>query len=93
MNIHVDTDLWEPVRAHKFQAWLRQAARGEWFEYHRGLLAPDRAAGVSRHPVPVQMALNELADLVFSAAATGRVCLVQRRVGPHTFAYYAVSRG
>ena len=73
-------------------AWIAQAAPGETLVYHRGFLAADAAAVISKLPPEQQRALRLVASAALRAAEQGLVHLVQARIGPDQFAYIAVAR-
>src|SRR5690554_3742641 len=55
----------------KFLAWVSQANPGDRIEYHRGFMALDTAAVMSRLPPDQQRSLSDLADAAFRAAMKG----------------------
>jgi hypothetical protein len=65
--------------------WIGRARLGEILEYHRGLLALDRAKAERRD-------LDRLADRALWAADRNLVFLVQRRNGPNDYSYLAIAR-
>jgi hypothetical protein len=74
------------------EAWLRHARPGDAFEYYRGLLGPARC---SLGPIKAERqrrALERLAETAWDLAESGRVHLVQRKLGPGSFSYLAIAR-
>ena len=74
------------------EAWLRQARPGDAFEYYRGLLGPARSPLGPIKAERQRRALERLAATAWDLAESGRVHLVQRRVGPGAFSYLAIAR-
>ena len=75
-----------------FCAWIAQAEPGETLVYHRGFLAVDATAVLSKLPADRQRALRQVAVAALRAAEQNLVHLVQARIGPDHFAYIAVAR-
>jgi uncharacterized protein YfaQ (DUF2300 family) len=73
-------------------AWIAQAEPGETLIYHRGFLAVDATAILSKLPADRQRALRQVAAAALRAAEQNLVHLVQARIGPDQFAYIAVAR-
>jgi hypothetical protein len=76
----------------EFCAWIGAAAPGEMIQYHRGFLAVDIIAVISKLPEPKRAALKKLAARAYWAAEERLVHLVQRRNGPDDFSYLAIAR-
>ena len=82
----------KPVTEIALCSWLGQAEPGDVFEYHQGFL------GVDLTPFGNSMGFKALAELAHTSARAydlaerGFVHLVQRRIGPDTFAYLAIAR-
>lgn len=81
-----------PLIEIEFCAWVAQAMPGDRIEYHRGYLALDTFAGISKLGQNERVDLSLLAGRAFWAAEQGLVHLVQERVGPDQFAYIAIAR-
>lgn len=62
---------------------LDGAPRGKRFLYHIGFLYNDRVNNRK---------LNLLAHAIYETYLDGTCCLVQRRLGPFQYEYYAVKR-
>jgi hypothetical protein len=60
---------------------LAGAKRGQWIMYHLGYLYEDRTKNRK---------LNALAHAVYDEGQLGKCALVQRRLGPGRYEYYAV---
>ena len=73
-------------------AWIAQAEPGETLIYHRGFLAVDVTAVLSKLPADRQRVLRQVAAAALRAAEQNLVHLVQGRIGPGHFAYIAVAR-
>jgi hypothetical protein len=73
-------------------AWIAQAEPGETLIYHRGFLAVDATAILSKLPADRQRALRQVAAAALRAAEQNLLHLVQARIGPDQFAYIAVAR-
>ncbi len=73
-------------------AWIAQAEPGETLIYHRGFLAVDATAVLSKLPADRQRALRQVAAAALRAAEQNLVHLVQARIGPDLFAYIAIAR-
>lgn len=71
---------------------VADAAPGTVLIYHLGLLARDREPKVSRLPEEQRRELQLVADRALAFAEQGRAHLLQRRIGPHAFAYLLVVR-
>jgi hypothetical protein len=74
----------------QFEAWLRQAAPGDWIAYHQGHLAVDRVRGSSKLSEPARRELIAVANLALALANSAGIHLVQQRIEPGTFRYLAV---
>lgn len=81
-----------PLTEIEFCAWVAQAMPGDRIEYHRGYLALDTFAAISKLGQNERVELGHLAERAFWAAENGLVHLVQERVGPDQFAYIAIAR-
>jgi hydrogenase maturation factor len=66
-----------------FLGRLAEARRGQWLMYHVGFLMDDRDK---------DQAVEKLAKTVHSIYEQGKVSLVQRRLGPRMYEYYAIKR-
>ena len=75
-----------------FRAWLARAKLGERLRYHRGLLALDRAKGVSSLKEAERRKLTAVADHASALAGRGKVHLLQQRHGDADYSYWAVAR-
>jgi hypothetical protein len=75
-----------------FCAWVAQAEPGERLQYHIGFLAVDTFTQISGLSEKERTELGRLSDRAFRAAALGLVHLVQERIGPDCFAYFAIAR-
>ena len=73
-------------------AWIAQADPGETLIYHRGFLAVDATAVLSKLPADRQRVLRQVAAAALRAAEQNLVHLVQARIGPDHFAYVAIAR-
>ena len=69
-----------------FNKWCRNASPGTRCEYHRGLLAVDRAAGGAQLS---QLEVDALALSVAQQELHGYVVLSQKRRGEDDYAYFA----
>lgn len=76
-----------------FAEWLQSALPGESCEYHRGHLAADRNPITTRLGERARAHVDHTANLALGMEATGRVALVQRRLGDGVFSYLAVKTG
>lgn len=74
------------VDANGFADWVVGSAPGDVVEYHRGLLARDRA-------MPKAHEIDMLGTAAWQSCAAGRVALVQRRIGEGVCAYLAIRTG
>lgn len=72
--------------ANGFGDWIATAKPGDVVEYHRGLLARDRA-------MPKAHDLDVLGAAAWHAHTAGRVSLVQRRIDDGVCAYLAIRTG
>ena len=86
------TQAGAPVSLAGFRAWLSRAKPGERLEYHRGLLALDRAKGVSSLKEAERRKLTAVADHASALAGRGKVHLLQQRHGDADYSYWAVVR-
>src|SRR5262245_15826831 len=76
----------------KLKAWLHRAQPGDTFVYHCGFLAlGTNQRGDVLAPLERQR-LAGVAQRAWSAAAEGRVHLLQRRLAENCFEYFAVAR-
>ena len=75
-----------------FCAWLGQAESGEVLEYHRGFLGVDLTPFGNPMSSKARAELARTGARAYDLAERGFVHLVQRRVGPDTFAYLAIAR-
>jgi len=82
----------DPLTDITFCAWVGQAAPGDWLEYHRGFLGIDVMPGMSTLSDKDRQRLATLARAAFRACEAGLVHLVQQRLGPDRFAYFAIAR-
>lgn len=71
---------------------MADAAPGTVLIYHLGLLAEDREPKASRLPEEQRRELQLVADRALAFAEEGRAHLLQRRIGPHAFAYLLIVR-
>jgi hypothetical protein len=74
----------------QFEARLRQAAPGDRISYHLGYLAIDRVRSSSRLSEPARRELITVANTALALAKRGDIHLVQQRVEPAIFRYFAV---
>ena len=81
-----------PLTEIEFCAWVAQAMPGDRLEYHRGFLTLDRCEGLSGLKTEERTRLTWLGARAFWAAEQSLVHVVQERVGPDRFAYFAVAR-
>ena len=65
-----------------FCAWIAQSEPGETLVYHRGFLAVDATAVLSKLPGDRQRALRQVAAAALRAAEQNLVHLVQARIAP-----------
>ncbi len=72
--------------ANGFGDWIATAKPGDVVEYHRGLLARDRA-------MPKAHEIDMLGAAAWQSCTAGRVALVQRRIGDGVCAYLAIRTG
>jgi len=82
----------EPLTDIAFCAWIAQALPGEILEYHRGLIAIDRNAEISKLGADESERIDHLADRAFAAAEIGLVHLLQQRIALNDYRYLAVAR-
>lgn len=61
-------------------------------QYHRGHLALDVIAQVSRLPAAERLELTRVAQRAWWAAEQGLVHLLQHRFGPDDYAYLVIAR-
>jgi hypothetical protein len=73
----------------EFIGWIANSKPGERLEYHRGFLALDVNAQVTRLQDRHRVELARVAKRVWWAAERGLVYLVQRRRGPCDYSYFA----
>ena len=71
------------VDANGFGDWIAGARPGDIVEYHRGLLAKDRA-------MPKAHDVDAVGAAAWRAYESGRVALVQRRIESGVCAYLAI---
>jgi len=81
-----------PLTEIAFCGWLGQASAGDILQYHRGHLALDVLAQVSRLPAAERLELTRIAKRAWWAAEQGLVHLLQRRHGVDDYAYLAIAR-
>ena len=86
------TQAGAPVSLAGFRAWLSRAKPGERLEYHRGLLALDRAKGVSSLKEAERRKLAAVADDASALAGQGKLHLLQERHGNGDYSYWAIAR-
>jgi hypothetical protein len=72
--------------------WISEASSGDSLEYHRGFLMIDTNPLVSRLPEMERAELCRVAQRARQAVDNGLTHLVQRRHGPHDFAYLIIAR-
>lgn len=73
-----------------FSVWLEYAPRGDWACYWEGDLGAARQGfGV---PLPARNMAHWLGTMAQRACTDGRVLLLQSRVAPGFFRYYAITR-
>jgi hypothetical protein len=75
-----------------FCAWVAQAAPGDRLEYHRGFLAVDTVEKISWLSERDRLMLKDLKRRALHLFEQGLVHLVQERLGPGHFAYFAIAR-
>lgn len=72
-----------------FQKWYRDAAAGEWIEYHRGYLPFDSRISMDRRYRDRAAMVAGVANHVRELARQGRLVLAQRRYGDFDYGYLA----
>lgn len=82
----------KPVSEISLCGWIGQAAAGDVLEYHRGFLALDASPQGKRLAEEDRAELVKVAQRAWWASEKGLVHLVQRRVGPDEFRYFAIAR-
>lgn len=88
----ITTRSYRPLNEIEFCAWVAQALPGDRLEYHRGFLALDTFAILSKLDDRARKTLITLAGRAFWAAELSLVHLVQERLATDRFAYIAVAR-
>ena len=78
------------LREENFCGWIGRADPGDRLEYHRGLLAADRANGLSSSENANRRELSAIAARALALAEEGRLLLVQKRHGPGDYSYLAI---
>ena len=78
------------LREEDFCRRIGEADPGDRIEYHRGLLAADRARGLSSLANADRRELGAIADRTLALAEEGRLLLVQKRHGPDDYSYLAI---
>jgi hypothetical protein len=79
--------LWAPIdAAADLKAWAAEAEAGDAVQYYAGLLGHDR------HEAPECQRIDRVAATALALADSGRVHLVQRRVGYGRCSYLAIRR-
>ena len=73
-------------------AWVGQAAPHDTIEYHRGFLVVDADPRVTTLCSTQRHELSNVALRAWQCAQDGLVHLVQRRLGPNAFSYFAIKR-
>lgn len=73
------------MMATKFNAWVRNARRGEKIVYYRGYLPDDRFVDAGAKAVAVE----DVARAAWSSYLEDEVLLTQRRFGYKTYEYIA----
>ena len=81
-----------PLTDIEFCAWIGQSLPGDQLEYHRGFLSIDTTAVISTLPESERRKLGALASAAHRAFEAALVHLVQVRIGPDRFAYFAIVR-
>lgn len=88
----------DEITLERFEGWLRTARPGSRIEYHRGYLAADREEVVLL-PRPWNKYAHVIHEPIYSvgvaamrAAEQGKVELVQKRLGPSNYRYFAVKK-
>jgi hypothetical protein len=81
-----------PLTEIQFCAWVAQAMPGDRLEYHRGFLVLDTFPGLSKLGDNERNELRLLGTRAFWTEAQGLVHLVQERLGPDLFSYFAIAR-
>lgn len=71
---------------HEFDAQVEGLLLGERLAYHRGNLLIDRRSGAQF------LAVENTAQAAWTAMEVGKVHLMQRRIGPGVYVYYATKR-
>ena len=82
----------EPLTDIDLCAWIAQALPGDILEYHRGILAIDRDAEMSKLGADESERIDHLADRAYAAFEQDLVVLVQERLDPYRYRYLAVAR-
>ena len=82
----------EPVEEdlNRFSAWVRKAAPGSWYLYHRGFLTKDRDSVASKFSKKGKDLTHIIGDLAMRHWEQGNVLLVQRKLGRTDYEYHAV---
>jgi len=82
----------KPITEIALCSWLGQAEPGDVFEYYRGFLGVDLTTFGNPMSSKIRAVLARTSARAYDLAERGFVHLVQRRVGPDTFAYLAIAR-
>lgn len=82
----------EPVEEdlHRFVTWVRTAAPGSWYLYHRGFLTKDRDSVASKFSKKGRDLTNIIGEAALKHWYGGTVLLVQRKIGRTDYEYLAV---
>jgi hypothetical protein len=82
----------EHLTVTEFQEWMAAAQPGQRIAYAKGALAASiHGAFLAEHPDAQK--LSALQEATWHAGATGQVYLVQRRLKPGAFEYFAERMG
>lgn len=88
----------DEITPERFDHWLRSAPPGSKLQYHYGLLASDRET-VRLLPPPWSTyahiyfePMHSVGIAAYRAYEQGKVDLVQQKVGPETYRYFAIKR-
>jgi hypothetical protein len=79
-----------PHDENSFTDWLVDAKPGARTIYYRGHLAHDRTTSAAIHDRQARNELSVLSSRVMLACEQGLVHLVQKKLGPEDFLYFAV---
>lgn len=80
------------VSAITLMAWAEVAGPGDRLAYHTGFLVLDMTPTLSNFPRSEMERLRATADAAYRLSELGHVHLVQERLGPDRFAYFAIAR-